>query len=41
MNPNPATNAQKKQNSGSRPVCSILVLNQLDMLPPPAGPSIG
>ncbi len=41
MKPNPATNAQKKQNSGSRPVCSMFVLNQLDMLPPPAGPSSG
>ena len=37
MNPKPATNATKKQNSGNRPVSTIFVLNQLDMPPPPAG----
>jgi hypothetical protein len=37
MNPKPATNATKKQNSGSRPVCSMFVLNQPDIPPPPTG----
>ena len=33
IKPNPATNAQKKQNSGNRPFCTMFVLNQLECCP--------